>query len=200
MGKLVQLRPRVSGEPDERENTEWVSSAADSTGNIEQTLREIPPIQVTHLEERVSTGQIETKSLYPLSRELRPELAIAFSLLNEGLKHVTDAIDAERKGDRISSDDAIHRLQALLPELFCCRSISDGFGSIISAVYQSLANMQGAFVNAGQLQAIKKALNRIDTEPFLQFEEAVNEIMSLEDAGFEVEPSYYKYAADVLDE
>jgi hypothetical protein len=187
MGEVVRLQARVSHE-------------IDKTGDIGQAPAEIPPVRITPLEGEVSTGQIETKSLYPLSQEVRPELAAAFTLLSEGLKHIANAINAETKGDRISSDDAVHRLQALLPELFCCRSISDGFGSIVSAVYQSLANMQGGFVNSGQLQALKKALSRIDTEPFLEFGEAVDEIMTLEEAGFEVEPLYYKYAADMLDE
>lgn len=187
MGEVLRFQPRVSHE-------------VDKTGDIEQVPTEIPPVRITPLEREVSTGQIETKSLYPLSREVRPELAATFTLLNEGLKHIADAINAEVKGDRISSDDAIHRLQTLLPELFCCRSISDGFGSIVSAVYQSLGNMQGGFVNSGQLQAIKRVLSRIDTEPFLEFGEAVDEIMALEEAGFEVEPPYYKYAADMLDE
>jgi hypothetical protein len=60
--------------------------------------------------------------------------------------------------------------------------------------------MQGGFVNSGQLQAVKRVLSRIETEPFLEFGEAVDEIMALEEAGFEVEPLYYKYAADMLDE
>ena len=137
---------------------------------------------------------------YPLSHELRPELSIAFTLLDEGLKHISDAIEMEMEGDLISSDDAIHRLQALLPELFCCRSISDGFGSIVNAIYHSISNMHGSPLDASQLQAIKRALSRISTEPFLEFGEAVDEIMAIEDVGFEVEPSCYQYAADILDE
>jgi hypothetical protein len=188
MGVLLQFQPRVSEE-------------ADLTGNTDQPLQEgKPTVHITTSEESLSPRQIETKSLYPLSPDLRPELAVAFNLVNEGLKHITEAINAESKADRISSDDAIHRLQALLPELFSCRSIGDGFGSIISAIYQSIANMQGAPLSPRQLQAIKKVLSRINTEPFLELGEAVDEIMSLEDAGFEVEPSYYKYAADMLDE
>lgn len=147
----------------------------------------------------ISDRKITIFELYPLSNELRPELPVAFTLLKEGLQYVSDAIDMQNKGDIISSDDAIHRLQALLPELFCCRSLSDGFGSIISAVYHSISKMNGIPLNTSQLSAVKRVLNRISTEPFLEFSEAVDEIMTLEDAGFEVEPPYYDYAADMLD-
>lgn len=149
---------------------------------------------------RISGKKIDISELYPLSSELRPELSTAFALLDEGLQHVSTAIEMQIISDMISSDDAINRLQALLPELFCCRSLSDSFGSIISAVYQSITNMHGNPLNAKQLSAVKAVLKRARSEPFLEFNEAVDEIMALEDAGFEVEPSYYAYAADMLDE
>ncbi len=188
MGEVLKFQPRVSEEDD-------------LTGYTDQTSQEKEPtVRITTSGESLSPREIDTKSLYPLSPELRPELALVFNLIAEGLRHITDAINAERQADPISSDDAIHRLQALLPELFCCRSIGDGFGSIISAVYQSIHNMQGAPLSPRQLQALKNVLSRVNTEPFLEFGEAVDEIMSLENVGFEVEPSYYKYAADMLDE
>jgi hypothetical protein len=162
--------------------------------------RQLPELQIKTIEQSSVSNQIETKTLYPVSQELRPELTTAFRLIEEGLALVALAIKEEREGDMISSDDAINRLQALLPELFCCRSISDGFGAIINAVYHSIQNMQGTPLNADQLHALRKILNRVNTEPFLTYEEAVDEIITLEKVGFEVEPSYFKYAADVLDE
>lgn len=149
---------------------------------------------------RISSKKIDISELYPLSSELRPELSTAFALLDEGLHDVSVAIEMQNIGDMISSDDAINRLQALLPELFCCRSLGDGFGSIISAIYQSITNMHGNPLNAKQLSALQVVLKRVQSEPFLEFNEAVDEIMALEDAGFEVEPSYYAYAADMLDD
>ena len=172
-----------------------ISDASDSTGEYEKV-----PIQVYTTDNRSTGRTIDTKELYPLSHEFRPELAKAFSLLSEGLEYITDAINGQREGDLISSDDSVQRLQALLPELFCCRSIGDGFGAIINAIYHSIANMQGVALNAAQLEAIKRGLRRISTEPFLEFSEAVDEIIPLQDVGFELEPPYFKYAADLLDE
>lgn len=188
MGDLVPLR------------TPNISDASDSTAEDSFEEIEAPPIKISTTYEGSSGRQIETKQLYPLSHELRPELATSFSLLAEGLEYINDAINAQNEGDLISSDDFIHRLQALLPELFCCRSIGDGFGAIINAIYHSLTNMKGIALNIPQLEAIKRGLRRISTEPFLEFGEAVDEIIHLQDVGFEPEPSYFKYAADLLDE
>lgn len=186
---------------DETESTKAaLVTTPDWTGMFNQLERQVPKFQIKRVEGSSVAEQIDTKSLYPLSQELRPELSTAFRLMEEGLSLVTFAIKEERRGDMISSDDAINRLQALLPEMFCCRSISDGFGAIINAVYHSIQNMQGIPLNADQLQAIKKILSRINTELFLNYEDAVDEIISLENVGLEVEPSYFKYAAEMLDE
>lgn len=170
--------------------------------NFKYQLDESRPSKLEHLKaapKSLSERPIDIEDLYPSSPVLRPELVTAFRLLEEGLKQITHAVDAEKEGDRISSDDAIHRLQALLPELFCCRTIGDGFGAIINAVYHAIINMKGTPLNARQLHFLNKVLRRISTEPFLQFNEAVDEIISLEEVGFEVEPSHYKYAADILE-
>lgn len=188
MGELLPFKGQVSQEPD------WTRMFNKIGEDLEADVR------ITHSEESFSNKQIETKILYPVSHEVCPELETAFKLVSEGLVHIKEAIDREREGDLISSDDAVHRLQALLPELFCCRAISDGFGAIINAVYHSLDNMRGAMLNSAQLQAVNKVLKRIHSEPFLLFDEAVDEIMHLEEVGFEIEPGYYKYAADMLDE
>lgn len=170
--------------------------------NIDNTPIDPSLFGHTSVADNYNTGysRISLFDLYPLSDELRPELSIAFNLLKEGTQHLSYAIEMQATGDIISSDDAVHRLQALLPELFCCRSISDGFGSIINAVYHSITNMNGNPLNMRQLSAIIGVINRVSTEPFLEFNEAVDEVMTLEDVGFEVEPSYYAYAADMLDE
>jgi hypothetical protein len=41
-------------------------------------------------------------------------------------------------------------------------------------------------------------MNRISTEPFIEFEEAVAEIMLLEDVGLITEPEHFKFVADFL--
>ena len=138
--------------------------------------------------------------LYPLRDTLKPELTTAFRLLDETLERIKDAIDAQRRDDLIASDDALQRLQMLLPELFCCRTLGDGFGAIINAIYHGLRNRQGQPLQKNQVIAIGQALRKIRSEPFLEFEEAVEHIMAMEDTELMVEPAEFEYLQDLLSE
>lgn len=180
--KVLLFKPKISG----------VSAGTGIASGTYESSREI--------DVGVSTTRIETKALYPFSHELRPELARAFILLDEALKQVSSAMTYLKSDDAISSDDAIIHLKALLPELFCCRTLGDGFGAIIIAVYHSVANMRGMPLNLKQLKTVWNILDKIRTEPFLKHDHAVDEIMTLEDVGFEVEPPHYQYGVDLLDE
>jgi len=80
------------------------------------------------------------------------------------------------------------RLQVLLPELFCCREIGDGFGAIVNALKYSFANASGNLFTRGQLETIVRVLSTLSNEPFLRFETAVDLISDLEDSGLDVDP------------
>jgi hypothetical protein len=147
----------------------------------------------------LSKGIIETRDLYPLHSE-NPILSTALQLLDEGVKYLEESIKMIDQNDLLASDDALQRFQAMLPELFCCRDLGDGFGAIVNSIFHSLVNLRAAPLNRNQLNAIRKVVGRIYSEPYISFEEATDEILLLEDIGFQVEPSYFKYAADMLNE
>jgi hypothetical protein len=157
-----------------------------------------PKIQTSIDDVHVSKRNISTNELYPLSFELKPELATALRLLEEGIQEMNVSVAMLEEGDLLSSDDALQRFQALLPELFCCRDLGDGFGAIINAVFHSLINLQGSPANNEQLRTLLNIMNRISTEPFIEFEEAVAEIMLLEGVGLITEPEHFKFVADFL--
>ncbi len=142
-------------------------------------------------------GKMSTESLYSVPA-VDPNLATAFTLLDEALEWMNEAIKAKHDGDDIDSDDAVMHVQALLPELFCCRTIGDGFGSMVNAIYHGLNNINGELLEREQLVALKNALDRIKTKPFLDVDTAIEEIMRLEDAGFTVEPGEFKHLANIL--
>lgn len=154
---------------------------------------------LTSLGSDVSEGIIDPKDLYPLHSE-HPILSTALQLLDEGVKNLEESIKMIDQDDLLASDDALQRFQAMLPELFCCRDLGDGFGAIVNSLFHSLTNLRGAPLNRNQLNAIRKVTGRICSEPYISFEEATDEILLLEDIGFQVEPSYFKYAADMLNE
>ncbi len=182
MGELLQFRLKMS----------------DVTGGESPKTR--PTISVSETVGYKPEELIDTKDLYPLRAELNPTLNTALKLLNEGLKHVNEALEMLAENDLIASDDALQRFHALLPELFCCRELGDGFGAIVNSIFHSLKNMKGIPPTEEQLKMIRNLVTRIYTEPFISFEESVEEVILLESVELDVAPSHFKYAADMLSE
>jgi len=143
---------------------------------------------------------LSIEDLYPLNEYLSPLLSAAFKLIDEAVQLVTEAINYFKEENKIASDDAIQRVQALLPELFCCRALADGFGAIVSSIFQGLRNREGEPLNFHQLVTLKTVLKKIRSEPYIVFDEAVDQIMKLEDVGFTVEPAEFAQMAELLDE
>ena len=185
MGELVQLRPTVT-------------SDSYSTGVRAENDIHKPSVTTTSSGSESSQGYISNDDLYPVREQYNPALATAGQLLDEGISLVSESIKMLIDGDMISSDDSIQRFQALLPELFCCRGLGDGFGAVINSIYHSIGNMNGNPMNEPQLSAIRNILKRIHTEPFIEYDEAIEEILHLETVGFEVSPPHFKYVADLL--
>jgi len=146
-----------------------------------------------------SESLISPRDLYPLHAE-RMLLSTALQLLDEGMNYLNDSIGMFDDGDRLGSDDALQHFQALLPELFSCRELGDGFGAIVSSVFHSLKNLDGGPLSGKQLQTLRQIVRRISTEPYISFDEALDELEVLQDAGLEVQPPYFKFAADLLSE
>ncbi len=146
---------------------------------------------------RIPEEYISSEELYP-ANDFNYVLSSAIKLLSEGIEHIGEAILRVRDGDLILSDDAVQRFQALLPELFCCRNLGDGFGTIINALFHAMNHRMTHPFSEKQLIAIRKTLLRIHSEPYIGYEESVEEVMSLEAAGLEVDPPYFDFIADLL--
>lgn len=173
------------------------------TGVVPQNLvKTKPKLRIVGKDDIVDTiaQRISIEELYPASEAIKPELNVALRLLSVSSNRIQESIELLHIGDSVASDDAIQHLQAILPELFCCRSISDSFGAMINATYHALKNQEGLPLSKHQIQALGRALGRIRSEPYMRFETAVEEIMALEEAGFMVEPPEFEYLADWLDE
>jgi hypothetical protein len=181
-----------------------VKSGADSTsGNQTQQDNRISAKVIygdSNIARKVNYDRIKTDDLYPDRGTLSPTLNNAFQLLDVVDKCFEEATD-HLNGDRpFHSDDAIQRVLAVLPELFCCRSISDGFGAIINAVYHGIVNMRGEPLEFVRIKAAKSAIRRLRTEPYLIFQDAVDQVISLENAGFIVTPEGFDELSEALSE
>lgn len=185
MGEVLQFRPNVTAD-------------SSSTGVKHENDIYEPSISSDSTEGGSSKGYISNEDLYPVREQFNQELFIAVKLLEEGIQIVNESLEMLLNNDLISSDDSIHKFQALLPELFCCRALGDSFGTVINSIFHSIGNLDNNPMNDVQLRAILKILKRIHSEPFIEYGEAVEEILQMEETGLEVSPPQLKYIADLL--
>lgn len=120
----------------------------------------------------------------------------ALSLLDESITLIESAL-ALGDADPITCDDQVQLFYSLLPELFCCRSLGDGFGSIVNAVQQAAVNQQGIPMNRTQMEVLQSVLRKLRHGPFILHRDAVELIMSLEDTGLMVDPPALSKIADI---
>jgi hypothetical protein len=145
------------------------------------------------------TSQASMEDLYPLSSQMRPELARAWSLLDEGLAYIGNAIKSLQEHDDVmASDDAIMNFQALLPELFFCRTIGEGFTTIITSVNHAIVNFDGAPLTIPQLKSLNAIIRRLRTEIYISDDEANDEVIKLQEIGFRVDPKYISSLVEIL--
>jgi hypothetical protein len=172
-----------------------------SIGLVQQTTS--PPLRTIKVEPRLTeTSAVEARfatidEIYPALRETNSALQAAVILLDQALVRLESAIFASKLEDSISADDEMQRLQVLLPELFCCRSIGDGFGSVINAIQLAFANKKGAPLELREIEAIARALRRLRETPFLKLDVAVQLVEGLEDANLIVEPPGLYHLAEL---
>lgn len=142
---------------------------------------------------------IAIDSLYPEPSAVGPILGHALRALAAAKEAAQESLEALKRGELISSDESMQRLQALLPELFYCRDLGDGFGAIINALKFSFENAHGTPFSEGQIRLIGQVVERIRQEPFLHFEQAAELVGNLEDSGLTVDPSAFAALGELLD-
>jgi hypothetical protein len=98
------------------------------------------------------------------------------------------------------ADDAMMHVQVLMPELFSCRAVGEGFAAIVNAVQSSFENLHGQPLNLGQAQAIRSALLAIRNEPRLVFERSTILIAAMEAVDLSVDPASVEGLAEWLSE
>ena len=98
----------------------------------------------------------------------------------------------------MEADYEITHFQGSIPELFCCKSLSEGFATIVVALGSSLRNRRGNILTREQLLAVVSCVARLNQELFLKYETALALIDELEDAGLNTDPSIASPIAELL--
>lgn len=152
-------------------------------------VRQRPPAVIPQLED-----------LYPVA-EIRPyELNMAMRLLPEAVELTDQAIEVLKNERPLESDNAMMHVRALLPELFCCRSLGDGFGAVVNALLSAFENQEGLPLSHLQLEQVRRALLEIRENPWLAFGRALDLITGLEESGLRVDPPALDAIGELFDQ
>ena len=142
---------------------------------------------------------MDTASLYSYAGTGTSPIARALVLIEEANEYLSRAIAAAKSNDEIDSDNEAQHFYALLPELFCCRDISEGFGSIINAIYNGLTNqLDREILTLIQLNKVSQLLTRLQSEPFLEIDQAIDLIIELEESGLNIKPQHLEKITEIL--
>jgi hypothetical protein len=114
------------------------------------------------------------------------------------LEWVDRALDDAQSANPIHADDAMQHVHSLLPELFCCRALGDGFGAVIGALLEAFGHMKGLPMTPTQIRAVRGAMQAIRSNPRISFEKATEQIDGLEETGLMIEPPLANELTEVL--
>jgi hypothetical protein len=143
-------------------------------------------------------GEADLDLLYPLKSESFPTLFVASRLLAKAMDLIETSIEAHQLGNEFAKDDCANQLAALLPELFCCRDIGEGYGALIIAIHYGLRNRGAELLTEDQLISIRYAIRKLSATPFISFEDSLPLIEDMERTALIVEPRELEYLADLL--
>jgi hypothetical protein len=132
---------------------------------------------------------IPIDTLYPATESNRHDLIHALQLLPQAIKALEKARDALGSGDLLQSDHYVHAVQVLLPDLFRCRTVGDGFAATINALEIALVNQHGEPLSEREISSSLRALKELRLHPFLSFDSAQQLIEELEKTGLLVDPA-----------
>ena len=76
-----------------------------------------------------------------------------------------------------------------MPELFCCRALGDGFGTIINAFISAFEDLSGNTPDLNQIRVMNVVFRHLEERPFLSADEASNEVDLLESVGLNPHPA-----------
>lgn len=132
--------------------------------------------------------RLSQNDLYPARQAFSPEHIMALRLLRLAIGRCQRALDAQAE-DPMASDTEIQKVQMLLPELFCCRALGDGFGTVVNALICVFQNTDGNLLDQNQIKILESVFKELRDKPFLNVTEADDFVELLESNGFSPYPT-----------
>jgi hypothetical protein len=130
---------------------------------------------------------IEIDKLYPNTGGSTAEVVRALGLLADANVRLERArLCAE--SSPLSADRELQHFQSLLPALFSCRRIGDGFALVVNSLQNVFINLQGKLLSKVQISTIWRILREVRSKPYLSFDQSLELVAELEDVNLEVDP------------
>lgn len=153
-----------------------------------------PPI------DRRREAEISIDELYYNPEFTSRELQTALRLLATCITLAAEALQELQAGHNLASHEATLSIQSLLPELFACRGLGDGYGALINSIQLALINRHGVSLDERQLRALKDIFEATRKAPFIRFDKARRLIRDFERHDFIVEPVTLQFLSNFFDE
>jgi hypothetical protein len=162
------------------------SSIQTPTGPTSE-LQNAVNVQIVEPEDERLSDQID--DLRAIYGDPTRQLSEMLSALNLAIAACREATEFEKSNNSYRADEKMLLVQAELGNLFFLRdSFEDGFGLVIGALIFSFVNKEGQPFTYGELFAILRTLNELQSAPYCSIEKAVDITDKLEIAGLSPTP------------
>jgi hypothetical protein len=170
------------------------SSSAESTGTPFEAGKKKGPEFTTFVQDLAfrttlpggqggTTGpRLTQEELYPARQAFSLAHLTALRLLKLAVGRSQRALSAAANGEIVEADTEIQKLQVLLPELFCCRILGDGFGTVVNATICAFEFLSGDTPSIEQIRTFNRVFQFLREKPFLGTDEADSQVELLEAA------------------
>jgi hypothetical protein len=144
---------------------------------------------------------IEIDKLYPVREGSGQAVVRALELLAQAIDFLNQARVALREDGASAADRCTQRFKLLLPELFACRKIGDGYALIINSLHFAFIHLHGKPLTGEQLTTVWRVLKELRNRPLVSFDQAIAVVSEIESIGFQVDPPILsKLLPDLEDE
>ena len=137
----------------------------------------------------INAPVISIDSLYPAEEAVRQEVFRALGLLARAIDHLGAARAADQRSDVMGGDREVQTAQSLLPELFECRAIGEGFANVINTLQITFVQRRGVPLTRDQILTIWRVLRELRSHLFLTFDDSLLLVAELENSGLEIYPA-----------
>jgi hypothetical protein len=144
-------------------------------------------------------NRLGTEDIYPDPSARSAPLNAALKLLYEAESCLDSAVVLVRDGDLIGADDHTCKFVAMLPELFCCREIGDGFALIVSSMFHAVKNKGSTPLTERQLLGLAFLTKFLRNNIFCAVDTAIDATEKLVTVDLNTDPPALTTVGELLD-